>query len=150
MKILRVYADTSVFGGCFDEEFAEPSRAFFDQVRTEMFRLVVSDTLLREMRDAPAAVRSLLTELPVTVLERIGLSSEIDALRDAYLNAGIVGPAAQRDAEHIAAATVADADLIVSWNFKHIVHYEKISGYHGINLLHGYSAIRIFSPLEVV
>ncbi len=77
-------------------------------------------------------------------------SSEIDALRDAYLSAGIVGPGAQRDAEHIAAATVADADLIVSWNFKHIVHYEKISGYHGINLLHGYSAIRIFSPLEVV
>ena len=63
---------------------------------------------------------------------------------------GVVGKAAKRDAEHIAAATIAEVDLIVSWNFKHIVHYEKISGYQGVNLLEGYDAIRIFSPLEVI
>lgn len=40
--------------------------------------------------------------------------------------------------------------MIVSWNFKHIVHFDKISGYHGVNLLEGYKAIPIYSPLEVI
>ena len=92
----------------------------------------------------------MLLSLPPEAVERIPLSDEIERLRDAYVAAGVVGPASRRDAEHIAAATVADVDLVVSWNFKHIVHYEKISGYQGVNLLHGYKAIRIFSPLEVV
>jgi hypothetical protein len=102
------------------------------------------------LQGAPEEVRAVLTSLPPGNVERIGLSPEIEALRDAYLAAGVVGPASRRDAEHIAAASVADADLIVSWNFKHIVHYDKISGYHGVNLLRGYRAVPIYSPLQVV
>jgi hypothetical protein len=147
---MRVYADTSVFGGCFDAEFEEASRAFFDEVRQGRIRLVLSDTVLLELTGAPDEVRGVLAELPPTSLERILQSSEIEQLRDAYLAHGVVGSAAMRDAEHIAAATVAEVDIIVSWNFKHIVHYEKISGYQGVNLLEGYSAIRIYSPLEVI
>lgn len=149
-RLLRVYADTSVFGGCFDEEFAESSNEFFDRVRLGEFLLVLSDTTFRELRDAPDQVRDLLVNLPADRVEHIATSEEIEMLRDAYLAAEIVGPAAVRDAEHIAAATVADVDMIVSWNFRHIVHYEKINGYHGVNLIHGYPAIPIYSPLEVV
>lgn len=47
-------------------------------------------------------------------------------------------------------ATVAGADIVVSWNFKHIVHFEKIAGYNAVNLLNGYKSIAIFSPREVV
>ena len=54
------------------------------------------------------------------------------------------------DAGHVAAATVAGADLIVSWNFRHIVHYDKIRAYNAVNLLHGYREIEIRSPLEVI
>jgi len=147
---IRVYADTSVFGGCFDAEFMKASRLFFDEVRGGRIRLVVSDTTALELIEAPDAVRRVLTDLSPSVVERILLNEEIESLRDAYLAHGVVGRAAQRDAEHIAAATIADADMIVSWNFKHIVHYEKISGYQGVNLLEGYNAIRIFSPLEVI
>lgn len=50
----------------------------------------------------------------------------------------------------LAAAMVARVDMIVSWNFKHIVHYDKIRGYHGVNLLNGYMAIPIYSPPEVI
>ncbi len=150
MRILRLYADTSVFGGCFDDEFAEPSKQLFEQIRQGMFRLVLSDTTLLELQGAPEGVRAVLLSLPPEAAERIPLTEEIERLRDAYLAMGVVGPASRRDAEHIAAATVADVDLIVSWNFRHIVHYDKISGYHGVNLLHGYRAIPIFSPLEVI
>ena len=147
---IRVYADTSVFGGCFDAEFEKASRRFFDDVRQGRIRLVLSDTTLLELTGAPDHVRRVLVDLPPTAVERIVLTEEVEHLRDAYLAHGIVGPAAKRDAEHIAAATVADVDMIVSWNFRHIVHYEKISGYQGVNLLQGYGAIRIFSPLEVI
>jgi hypothetical protein len=71
-------------------------------------------------------------------------------LRDAYLAAGVVGPASAADAEHIAAATVAEVDIVVSWNFKHIVHFDKIRGFNGVNSLRGYRPLEIYSPVEVV
>jgi hypothetical protein len=147
---VRVYADTSVFGGCFDAEFAETSRRFFEEVRRGRIQLVISETTLLELTGAPADVRSVLTDLPPAFIERVPPSEEIETLRDAYVAHGVIGPAAKRDAEHIAAATVAEVDMIVSWNFRHIVHYEKISGYQGVNLLEGYGAIRIYSPMEVI
>ena len=54
------------------------------------------------------------------------------------------------DKSHVAAATVARADLILSWNFKHIVNYDRIHKYNGVNALNGYKAIEIHSPLELV
>lgn len=147
---IRVYADTSVFGGCFNVEFEEASRRFFEEIRQGRIQLVLSDTTALELTAAPESVRRVLTDLPPASIERIYLNEQVERLRDAYLAHGVVGPASKRDAEHIAAATIADVDLIVSWNFKHIVHYEKISGYQGVNMLEGYNAIRIYSPLEVI
>ena len=68
----------------------------------------------------------------------------------AYLSAGVVGPANEGDAMHVAAATVANCDIIVSWNLKHIVHYDKIRGYNAVNLREGYRTLAIHSPKEVV
>jgi hypothetical protein len=66
------------------------------------------------------------------------------------LAAGVLGAASEADAEHIAAATVAEVDIVVSWNFRHIVHFEKIRGFNGVNTLKGYRALEIYSPAEVV
>jgi len=141
MKRLRIYADTSVFGGCFDEEFAEESLAFFNNIKVGKFLLVVSPTTLEELEKAPDHIKRVLTELPTEKVEVIEFTAEIALLRDAYLDAGIINAKNSADAEHIAAASVADVDLVVSWNFKHIVHYEKINGYR---------EIRIYSPREVI
>ncbi len=145
-----MYADTSVFGGCLDDEFAVVSHRLFDEIRAKHFLLVVSSTTLRELHRAPEGVRTVLADLPDDCVETIAPSGEIDRLRDEYVTAGVVGPACLLDAEHIAAASVAEVDLIVSWNFKHIVHFEKIRGYHAVNLLRGYPLIPIHSPNEVV
>jgi len=150
MKQLRVYADTSVFGGCFDDEFAEESKSFFADIKAGKFILVVSSTTLGELDRAPQQVQKVLAGLPAENVEIIEFSDEVVSLRDAYLDAGIVGPEGRADAEHIASASVADVDFVVSWNFKHIVHFEKIAGYQAINLINGYKEIRIFSPKEVV
>lgn len=149
MRILRVYCDTSVFGGCFDDEFSEASLQLFDHFREGRMRLVVSEVTLAELADAPERVRDLLKSIPEENRDVVERDPAIEVLRDAYLAAGIVGPASAEDAEHIASASVADADMIVSWNFRHIVHYDKIRGYHGVNLIHGYNTVPIHSPQEV-
>ena len=149
-RTLRIYADTSVFGGCFDDEFASASRSLFEEIKARRFRLLVSATTLRELQRAPEPVRLILAELPDDVVEMIEPDDEIDRLRDAYVDAGVVASTSLLDAEHIAAATVVEADLIVSWNFKHIVHFEKIRGYHAVNMLRGHPATPIHSPLEVI
>jgi hypothetical protein len=150
MKRLRVYADTSVFGGCFDDEFEEESRAFFREVAEGRFVLVVSDAIVRELDEAPEDVQRVLSDLPAEHIEHVPDSAEICQLREAYLQAGIVGPASRKDAEHIAAATVAEVDVVVSWNFRHIVHLDKIRHYEAANLVLGYKPLRIHSPKEII
>ena len=147
---LRVYADTSVFGGCFDVEFKDESVRFFEEVRLGQFVVVVSNVTLDELELAPDPVRGVLAGLPPEQVEIVSTSPESNCLRDAYLGAAVVGPASSNDAAHIAVATVSNVDLVVSWNFKHIVHFEKIGGYEGVNTLRGYRSPRIYSPREVV
>ena len=149
MKVQSAYTDTSVFGGVFDDEFMVASREFFDLVRQGRFELVVSDISRKEIASAPAQVRSLFDEM-LPLLRIVAVDEEVLRLRDAYVSAGIVSPKWADDAGHVAAATVGAADLIVSWNFKHIVHFDKIRLYNAINMLNGYREIDIRSPAEVI
>jgi len=148
MSVLA-YADTSVYGGMFDREFADASKAFFDLVRADRFALLVSDVLRQEISRAPRQVRRHFERfLGYTTL--VPFDRRVLALRDAYVAAGIVGAQWADDAGHVAAATVGHAELIVSWNFRHIVHFDKIRLYNAVNALRGYGAIEIRSPAEVI
>src|SRR5260370_19145173 len=120
-KPLRVYADTSVFGGCFDDEFKTESVRFFEEVRQGQFVVVVSNVTLNELELAPDPVRGVLADLPPQHVEIVGTSPESDALRNAYLEAAVVGPASSIDAAHIAVATLSNVDLRVSWNSQPIL-----------------------------
>lgn len=150
MKTIRAYADTSVFGGCFDEGFEEASQRFFDEVAQSRFRLVVSATTAQELREAPEHVRAVLDVVPTEQLEYHEISEEMVELRDAYLDAGVLGEGSDADALHVAAATVLNCDIVVSWNFKHIVHFEKIRGFNAVNQMKGYKPIAIYSPPELI
>jgi predicted nucleic acid-binding protein len=149
MSVIRVYADTSVFGGAFDEEFQTASRAFFDQVRSGRFKLITSALVQEEVEPAPSQVRELFNEL-LDIVDVVEISEAALNLKDMYVETGIVTPQWNDDALHVAIATVASCSLIVSWNFKHIVHFEKIPLYNAVNTLKGYGNIGIFSPLEVI
>ena len=150
MRVLRVYADTSVFGGCHDDEFEVASAAFFARVAGGDLRLVVSALTAAELQVAPNRVRGVLDSIPGAAVEFHDITAEMEALRDAYLEAGVLGPSSDADALHVAAATVLEVDLIVSWNFKHIVQYARIRGFNAVNLTHGYKIMEIYSPREVI
>jgi len=150
MKPLRIYPDTSVFGGCFDEEFSKDSLMFFEKVRNREFQLVIADSILEELEKAPARVKDILASIPEEMVEFFEETPEASLLRDAYINAGVLTISSKYDATHVANASVSRVDVIVSWNFKDIVQLRKIRGFHGVNLIQGYPMIDIMSPREVI
>lgn len=147
---IRIYMDTSVFGGCFDNEFSKESIKLFEEIDSGRFTVIVSQTLVEELRNAPDHVKSVLISIPNEFIENVKINTKIEELRDGILKAKILGKASRIDAEHIACATVANADIIVSWNFKHIVNFLKIKGFHAISILHGFHPIPIHTPSEVI
>ena len=126
------------------------SLEFFREVREGRFVLVVSDLTVEELVDAPKRVRDVLAGLSSDQVERIAITPECQSLQQEYLRARVVGPASADDAMHIAVATVTEVDMVVSWNFKHIVHFDKIAGFEGVNTLNNYRSPRIHSPKEVI
>jgi predicted nucleic acid-binding protein len=146
---MRIYADTSIFGGFFDGEFAEPTRQLFEEIDAGRFVLVTSAVVEAEIEPAPESVRLLFA--------RYGANAEITpvtevalALQQQYIAAGVVTPKSMDDALHVALATVSNCNLIVSWNFKHIVHFDKIPKYNAVNTLNGQGQIGIYSPPEIL
>jgi len=149
MKTIRVYADTSVFGGVYDDEFQQPSLKYFEQVKGGQFVLVTSAVVQDEMVAAPPTVRRFFEEI-LGFAEVADITESALDLCDTYVQAKIVTPMYSDDALHVALATVAGCALIVSWNFQHIVHFQKIPLYNAMNTLKGYQQIAIYSPREVI
>ena len=150
MKPLRIYLDTSVFGGCFEKEFSKDSVRIFEAIQDGLLTVVFSDLVSLELQNAPPHVKALATDLPPEHSEEVDFNEEAKVLRDAYLEAGILTPSSTTDAGHVATATVYRVDAIVSWNFKHIVRLEKMKLYNQINFKNGYGFLEIVSPREVL
>jgi len=149
LRAIRVYVDTSVFGGVYDDEFAEPTNRFFERVKAGEFLVLVSQVTLDELLRAPDDVRRVLDGLPQGSFVEVPVGEDAKALARAYIDAGALGEAFVEDASHVAIAAVAGADLILSWNFRHIVNYSRIRRFNAVNLLNGYRPMDIRSPLEM-
>jgi len=146
---MRIYADTSVFGGVFDQEFSEPSRQFFEEVDAGRFILVTSAVVEAEIEPAPERIRMFFAEYAEKAVIVVPDQAALDMQMN-YVSSGVVTEKSLGDALHVAIATVSGCDLIVSWNFRHIVHFDKIPKYNAVNVLNGYGHIGIYSPSEVI
>ena len=146
---MKVYADTSIFGGVFDNEFSDSSQQFFREVDDGRFILVSSAVVEAEIEPAPEKIKSFFIKY-VQNATIADVSEEALRLRSEYIESGVVTASSSNDALHVAIATVSGCDFIVSWNFKHIVHFDKIPKYNAVNVLNGYSHIGIYSPLEII
>jgi hypothetical protein len=147
---IRVYVDTSVFGGIEDQEFADASRKFFDNVLRGEFVILLSAQTLLELSLAPQNIRNLIKSLTPSMVEEIPLDSQVQRLAQSYIDAGVLGQKWESDCLHVAAATLGNAELILSWNFKHIVNYNRIRGFNSVNIGLGYRSLTILSPLEIM
>ncbi|NCA85330.1 MAG: PIN domain-containing protein [Clostridia bacterium] len=147
--IKRLYIDTSVFGGYFDIEFDTDTKPFFKRVFKSSIRLLISDILEFEIYNAPAFVQDFYESIPAELVERVGLNEEASILAEKYIAEKVVGKTSLADCQHIALATINKADVLVSWNYKHIVNLERIKGYNAINYRQGYQMIEIRTPKEI-
>lgn len=146
----RFYFDTSVFGGVFDIEFDEASIQLFEKVKLGQVICVYSDLTEGELFDAPQQVKDFFRDLPEKKLELVKITSEAIMLAQSYISENVVGKTSFDDCIHIALATIHKADILVSWNFKHIVNVYRIRGYNSVNLRLGYQTLEIRSPKDVI
>ena len=146
----RIYIDTSVVGGYFDDEFSKDTIPFFESVSNGDFLIIVSDLLEAELLGAPDFVRKLFATILEENIERVKLTPEATTLADKYIEAKVVGKTSRADCQYIAIATLNKADILISWNFKHIVNLDRIRGYNGINYQNGYNMIEIRTPKEII
>lgn len=146
---MRIYVDTSVFGGCFDPEFEVWSNLLMDFFKMGKYKAVISEVSEFELKYAPAHVKQILSEIPGKNIEVAKLTNEAKLLSESYLKEKIVTKKSMADTQHIAIATVQNVDLLVSWNFKHIVNYDRIRLYNAVNLKYGYRILEIRNPRDL-
>ena len=144
----RIYIDTSVFGGYYDEEFSDHTIPLFNRLRNGDFTLLFSTVTQDELENAPVKVKDLVKSIKIEDTEFIETTNEAVDLAQEYILEKVVGQTSLADCLHIALATINHADFLVSWNFKHIVNVDRIRGYNSINIKYGYQQLEIRSPRE--
>jgi predicted nucleic acid-binding protein len=149
MKVQRVYVDTSIIGGCFDQEFALWSNGLMQDFEAGNFKPVTSEVVAAEIEEAPEFVQEKYAALLALSPEILEVTEQTIELADAYQKRQVLTPNFYGDGLHIALATIAEVDVLVSWNFKHIVHFNKIRLFNAVNLEQGYKPLQIYSPREV-
>ena len=146
----RIYIDTSVVGGYFDEEFEEATKALFNRLEKNEIVFIISDLTELELIGAPDNVRELLNRFPNRCFEKVNLTEEAVILADKYISEKVVGKTSLEDCRHIAIAAINKVDVLASWNFKHIVNLDKIKGYNSVNLKYGHQMLEIRSPKDLI
>ena len=93
----RIYIDTSVVGGYFDEEFKEATIMLFDRFERNEVIFVVSDLLDLELINAPANVKNHLLQFSADKFERVELTEDAIKLANAYISEKVVGRTSLED-----------------------------------------------------
>lgn len=146
----RIYLDTSVIS-LHDDPRSPDRRALtrefwcrlseFDVSISEMTTREVGDTLDTARRDQMLRLVSGLSILPVT--------PDADQLAQRYLDAGIFPATVPDDALHVAIAVLSRQDVLVFWNFKHLVNQRRRAAIDALNLSLALPTIAILPPPEL-
>jgi len=146
----RIYINNSVIGGYFDEEFDEATKQLFNRIEAKDFDIYFSEVNETELSLAPKHIRDIKNLIPTDCYKYLDLDDDSKKLAETYVSEKALGQASMNDAYHIAIASVNRLDCLVSWNFKHVVNFDKIKLFNSINLKLGYPLIDIRTPLEFI
>ncbi|MGP8216208.1 MAG: PIN domain protein [Bacteroidia bacterium] len=146
----RIYLYTSVFGGYFEPEFELWTKILFDRIIKGEFKILHSQLTELELEGAPQHVKDLVKTVPAKQMEFLKITSESTLLANEYIKEKVVGKTSFEDCRHIAIATLNNADVLASWNFKHIVNLNRIRGYNSVNYKLGHKMLEIRTPREIL
>ena len=154
MKRLKIYLDTSVIShmdapDALDKQ--EDTRKLWEDIKAGKYEVFISPVVVLELDDCSEPKRTALAkQLQSVQYTELQANDEVLELAEQYLKAGILPPKSARDRQHIAYACVYNCDMIVSWNFKHMVNYKTISGVKSVNALAGYKEMPIYTPTILI
>lgn len=148
---MKVYFDSSVYGGCFDPEFRTASVELFRRTKAGWFTFVWSSVVEDEMRDAPPDVRKLFatfTKRPASV--KVIVTPKVAQLASEYIRAGVLPGTMFNDALHVALATIYQVAYLSSWDKKHLVAPARVVGFQQVNLNFGFGPVNIVTPDQLL
>jgi predicted nucleic acid-binding protein len=153
MTVMRIYLDTSVWSLAISEgvsEYREASKDIFEHAKLFDWRLVSSEIVLGEFEGFSPKQRKLAFDLVEESEAEIWIAEdEIHALANDYIGFEVVTRNHFLDSLHVATATIAECDLLLSWNFRHIANINKARKFIAVNEIRGYNKpIKICTPME--
>ena len=150
MKKLKVYLDTSVVSYLYQEDAPEKMQdtlALWELFKEGVYEVYVSDIVFREIdRCSEEKLNILLDYLDQIEYHEVETDSNTIELAEKFIDFGILKKKSFDDCQHIAAAILAGCDIIISWNFKHIVNVKTVKGVKVITTLEGYKDLMIYPP----
>lgn len=150
MRKLKIFLDTSVYSAIFDKRDINRqslTKDFWSNI--EKYDLYYSEINVEEIE----AVRDVELKKKMKALleegKRIEVTEEVEYLSKRYIEEGLIPKIYENDAHLVALTTVHSLDILVSWNFKHLVKRKTRIGVNLINLKEGYKTIEILAPPEL-
>jgi len=150
MRKLKLYLDTSFMSHLHQLDAPEKMNdtlSLWGDIRAGEYKAVISEVTARELMNAPEPKRSIIADYLLEAdFEVLQITPEVDELAQEIINRAILRPKSLDDCTHIAAAILNNCDIIVSWNFKHLVNIRTINGVREIVVSRYYKPIDIYSP----
>jgi len=150
MKKLKIYLDTSVISHLDapdKPDWMEDTLRLWEEIKAGKYDVVISDVTIDEMEGCPepklSYLRSMLAEIEYTDIDK---NAEAERLSALYFEMGGLPPKSRTDAMHIAIATAYNCNIILSWNFKHVVNYRAMTAVEAVNIKEGYAPLKILAP----
>ena len=155
MKKLKIYIDTSVIGYLYQETQPEKmadTRKLWKLIKQGEYQVVISELLFEELNANPneEIKKTLLGFLAEIDYQNMQITEEIEELAQLVVETGILTQKSYDDCVHIACAIINDCDVLVSWNFKHLVNIRTINGVRGLSNIKGYGNIDIVQPTILI
>lgn len=151
---LKLYLDTSVISHLFADDVPDKmadTKELWQDFINEKYEVFISDTTLEEIDRCHEPKRGKMTEkLDECDIQFLKISNEVTSLAGEYLKNGILNHKSIDDCKHIAFAVVNNCDIVVSWNFKHLVNYQTINKVKIVNAINLYKEISIVSPTMLI
>jgi predicted nucleic acid-binding protein len=147
---LRVYLDTSVFSAYEDERAPErlaETQEFWS--RLAGYAVSTSDLAVAELRQTPDSKKRARLEALLAGMAIHPVTDEMRQVARRYIDGGAFSESMYNDALHVAAAVLTGQDVLLSWNFKHLVNRRRRAQVNEINTLAGLPTMEIVAPPEL-
>jgi len=129
----------------------EDTLILWNEIKHGRFDVYISEITISEIMDAPEPKRSImldyLSEVDYTVLH---ISNDVQTFAERLNDTGVLTIKRYDDCLHIGCAVANNCDMIISWNFRHIVRVKTINGVRYVGSQLGYSDIGIYAPSMIV